>query len=204
VVETGVNLQNPFNSDRLEFSASSFSDIGNAIAEGFRINTNDESIAQKLDDQKFGFFINGSQIFTSELDSQFNDGFEEVNTTFEKFSDFNTAVGFDPEDLLERSNLTSLPDSVPKSSALRRFAETGNTDVLDTGLSNLRDVFRAFGKSQFTLKPVQDTVNRVETKPVDSTPTNQDSSMIPELDLKTGGLVLAAGVLGLALLRGDN
>ena len=79
--------------------------------------------------------------------------------------------------------------------------------VIDPITRELEDRLEEATSGTVSLIPNSQTVDRVETKPVESMPDmpdSQNTSMIPDLDLKTGGLILAAGVLGLALLRGDS
>jgi hypothetical protein len=101
--------------------------------------------------------------------------------------------GFDFTKFIEGEKLSTSRDAADKS-VIDRLEDVDE-------ISDLDGAFRLVNTS-FT-----GGVDQVETKPVESMPDmpdSQNTSMVPDLDLKTGGLVLAAGVLGLALLRGDS
>jgi hypothetical protein len=177
MVETDVSLTERVG-DTFNFEAESFSDVAGAVAEGFRIKTSDEGLADELDGREFEFRSNGRTFFTSELESSFNSGFSEVNTQFEKFKffgpytpegEYKTGVSLEPSELLERTNIKSLPKD---------------------GLANARDVFRALGVDEFSIRPVQETKETVNNSMPGTDKNQSDNNSL-------GLLFPLIGVLGL-------
>lgn len=105
--------------------------------------------------------------------------------------------GFDFTEFIEGEKLSTSRDAADKS-VIDRLQDVDE-------ISDLDGAFRLVNTS-FT-----GGVDQVETKPVESSnmpevtnPITGNNSMITELDLTSGGLVLAAGALALVLFRGDS
>jgi len=172
----------------------------NRVFEGFKVNFSDSRA-----DESFETLIENGYVSSIDLS-----GFENLSGAGPDVSNFledtRAAVFANGQKLFETNFMNA--DFRFGGSGGRFRIDAPDREIFDTskfeGIETVEDLAEAVDISKISFKPVQDTVNRVETKPVDSTPDNQNNSMMPELDLKTGGLVLAAGVLGLALLEGDS